>query len=105
MAKRMTEQKYKAIKLMAKGGATLDEICEYYPIGKEILRRIKLTASFDEYRQLVNAYDSNKSVNKPVNKPEQLAIPVEIPSEQTEILRALLEKVSFLVYELTGKEA
>lgn len=117
MGRKMTEQKYKAIKLMLKGGATLQEICEFYPIGRETLRRIKITENFEEYSKLNLAYEQSRTKNRKPDEPEQLpnqmtiddlkpdSETVALMKEQNDLLRRLLNDVSFIVSELTRKGA
>lgn len=117
---RMTQQIYTTVKFMLKGGATAEEINAVHPISRETMRRIIRTENFDEYRALQEKY-SKQSFENRIAKPEQLTMPVEmipIPAhdpvdtviseimrEQTALLRELLEKVAFIVKDLTGKEA
>ena len=119
---RMNEQIYNTIKLMRKGGATIEQIAEYKPISYETMRRIDRTEDYAGYVDLQAKYSANrmKKQEQP-EEPEQMSITTEwmpIPAhdpvdtvisaimrEQTEILRALDEKIGFLLKELTGKEA
>ena len=116
---RMTQQIYTTVKFMLKGGATAEEINAVHPISRETMRRIIRTESFDEYRALQEKY-SKQSFENRIAKPEQLTIPAEVMAvpadpvdtviseimrEQTALLRELLEKVAFIVKDLTGKEA
>ena len=116
MGKKMTEQNYKAIKLMLKGGATLEQIREFYPISKETLRRCRRTVSFEEYRQMQENYSVRSAQNRakreePKELPNQISIDeltqksetVELLKEQNDLLRRLVNDVAFLVSELTGK--
>lgn len=122
MGKKITEQNFKAIKLMLKGGATQEVINEYYPVSKETLRRIRRCESYNEYMEMQRIYTERSAENRRKREePEQIKMPAEmmpIPAvdpvdtvisnimrEQTEILRALDEKIGFLLKELTGKEA
>ena len=117
---RMTQQVYTTVKFMLKGGATFGEINEVQPISRETMRRIIRTENFDEYRALQEKYIKQSAQNLAQRAtPEQLTIPAEVMAvhdpvdtviseimrEQTEILRALNEKIAFLLKELTGKEA
>ena len=116
MKKKMTEVNFKAIKMMVNGGATIADICEVYPIGRETLRRIKRCASFAEYQQMQRAYQERSIMNRNM-EPEQLTIPetltaqvepdekVALLRKQTEILISLEAKIGSLLKELTGKEA
>lgn len=123
MRKRMTEQNYRAIKLMANGGATLDVINEYYPVSKETLRRIKRTVNFAEYKKMQDDYSTRSAANlmkreeQPQETPETQELPnqismddlthksetVELLKEQNDLLRRLVNDVAFIVSELTGK--
>ena len=123
---KMTEHIFKAIKLMLKGGATAEEINEHYPVSKETLRRIRRSETYADYVEMQRVYSERSAANRrkkeeQQEEPEQMTIttawmpipahdPVdtvisEIMREQTEILRALDEKIGFLLRELTGKEA
>ena len=115
---KMTQQIYTTVKFMLKGGATHEQINAVHPISRETMRRIIRTENFDEYRALQEKYTKQSFENR-IAKPEQMTIPAEVMAvhdpvdtviseimrEQTEILRALNEKVAFLLKELTGKEA
>lgn len=117
MKKRMTEQNYRAIKLMLKGGATLEVINEFYPVSKETLRRIKRTENFAEYRKMQDDYSARSEMNrakreeKPQVLPNQMTIddlkqeatPVDLLKEQNDLLRRLLNDVAFIVSEISGK--
>ena len=121
MKKRMTEVMYKAIKMMVKGGATLEQIREVYPVSKETLRRIKRTVSFEEYRQMQENYSIRSAQNRAKREeqetpktpelPNQISMDeltqnsetVELLKEQNDLLRRLLNDVAFIVSELTGK--
>ena len=117
MKKRMTEQNYRAIKLMANGGATLEVINEFYPVSKETLRRIKRTVNYAEYRKMQGEYSARSEMNrakreeKPQVLPNQMTIddlkqeatPVDLLKEQNELLRRLLNDVAFIVSEISGK--
>ena len=61
MKKRMTEKDYITLKLLVKGGATLEQLKEIHPVSSETLRRIKRTESYDEYRALQLEY-TNRSI-------------------------------------------
>ena len=123
---RMTEHIFKAIKLMLKGGATAEEINEHYPVSKETLRRIRRSETYADYVEMQRVYSERSAANRRMKEeqqeePEQMTITsawMQIPAhdpvdtvisaimrEQTEILRALDEKIGFLLRELTGKEA
>lgn len=122
MGKKMTEQNYKAIKLMLKGGATQEEISEFYPVSKETLRRCRRTDTFDEYRKMQDDYSARSAANRakreePQETPKTPELPgqismeeltqnsgtVELLKEQNDLLRRLVNDVAFLVSELTGK--
>ena len=119
---RMTEHTFKAIKLMLKGGATPEEINEHYPVSKETLRRVRRSGTFMDYIEMQRVYSERSAENRRKKaEPEQVTIPVEmipIPAvdpvdtvisaimrEQTAILRAVDEKIGFLLKELTGNDA
>ena len=118
----MNEQVYNTIKLMRKGGATLQQIAEFKPISYETMRRVDRTHDYKGYLELQAKYSAQSAKNRTKKEePEQLTMPVEmipIPAhdpvdtviseimrEQTALLRELLEKVAFIVKDLTGKEA
>lgn len=120
MGKKMTEQNYKAIKLMLKGGATQEEISEFYPVSKETLRRCRRTDTFEEYRKMQDDYSARSAANRakreepPQETPElpnQISMDeltkdsetVELLKEQNDLLRRLVNDVAFIVSELTGK--
>lgn len=123
MRKRMTEIMYKAIKMMLKGGAKLEQIREVYPVSKETLRRINRTVSFEEYRQMQENYSARSAANlakreeqpqetpKTPELPNQISIDdlqkdsetVELLKDQNDLLRRLVNDVAFLISELTGK--
>lgn len=85
------------------------------------MRRIIRTENYDEYRALQEKYNRQSAQNLAQKAtPEQLTIPAEVMAvpadpvdtviseimrEQTALLRELLEKVAFIVKDLTGKEA
>lgn len=119
---RMTEQNFKVIKLMLKGGATAEDIREHYPISKETLRRINRTNSYAEYVEMQRVYSERSAANlakreeqhetpKTPELPNQISIDdlqkdsetVELLKEQNDLLRRLVNDVAFLVSELTGK--
>jgi hypothetical protein len=118
--KKMTEQVYITLKLMVKGGATMEQLNAIHPLSKETLRRIKRTNNFDEYRALQEKYSRQSAENKAKKaaEPEQIAIEdvtpepekpqiiysagvLEAVEENTRVLKDLLEKVSFLVDAFT----
>lgn len=117
MKARMTEQLYKTLKLMLNGGATLEEIKVVSPISKETMRRIIRTDSYADYRALQDRYSQNTANNRlqktETKLPNQISIDDLKPEndiagllkEHNELLRSMLEKVAFVVKELTGKEA
>ena len=118
MGKKMTEQTYKAIKLMLKGGATHEEIAEFYPVSKETLRRCRRTESIEEYHELQNMYSARSAQNRakreePQELPNQISMDeltqdsetVELLKQQNDLLRRLVNDVAFIVSELTGKGA
>ena len=118
---RMTQQIYTTVKFMLKGGATHEQINAVHPISRETMRRIIRTENYDEYRALQEKYNRQSAQNLAQRAtPEQLTIPAEVMAvpadpvdtvisaimrEQTALLRELLEKVAFIVNDLTGKEA
>ena len=124
MGKKITEQNYKAIKLMLKGGATKEEISEFYPVSKKTLRRCRRTDTFEEYRKMQEDYSARSAANranreepqetpKTPELPNQISIDeltqnsetVELLKEQNDLLRRLVNDVAFIVSELTGKGA
>ena len=116
---RMTEQIYKVVKLMLKGGATAEDIREQYPLSKETLRRIKRTENYAEYVEMQRVYSERSAANlakreeTPKELPNQTSVDeilqtpgtVELLTEQNDLLRRLLNDVAFIVSELTGKGA
>lgn len=123
MGKKITEQSYKAIKLMLKGGATQEEISEFYPVSKETLRRCRRTETFEEYRKMQEDYTARSEANRAKREeqpqetpktpelPNQISIDdlqkdsetIELLREQNDLLRRLVNDVAFLISELTGK--
>lgn len=120
---RMTEQNFKAIKLMLKGGATAEDINEHYKASKETLRRIRRSETFADYMEMQRVYSERSAANlakreeqphetpKTPELPNQISIDdlqkdsetVELLKEQNDLLRRLVNDVAFLVSELTGK--
>ena len=131
---RMTEQIYKVVKLMLKGGATAEDIREQYPLSKETLRRIKRTENYAEYVEMQRVYSERSAANlakreehpqetpKTPELPNQISIDdlkipvskqeyerferiIEAVAAQTKVLELLSKNVAFIVSELTGKGA
>ena len=118
---RMTEQNFKAIKLMLKGGATAEDINEHYKASKETLRRIRRSETFADYMEMQRIYSERSAANlakreeqeTPKELPNQISVDeilqtpgtVELLTEQNDLLRRLLNDVAFIVSELTGKGA
>lgn len=118
---RMTEQNFKAIKLMLKGGATAEDINEHYKASKETLRRIRRSETFADYMEMQRTYSERSAANlakreeqpqEPTKTPElpnQISIDeptqnsetVELLKEQNDLLRRLVNDVAFIVSELT----
>lgn len=123
MGKKITEQNFKAIKLMLKGGATAEDINEHYKASKETLRRIRRSETFADYMEMQRVYSERSAANLAKRKeqpqetpktpelPNQISIDeltqnsetVELLREQNDLLRRLVNDVAFLVSELTGK--
>ena len=121
MKKKMTEKDFITLKLMVKGGATMEQLNAVHPLSKETLRRIKRTQNFEEYRALQERYSKQSAENmvRKAAEPEQIAIEdvapeatekpmivysagvLEAVEENTRVLKDLLEKVSCLVDALT----
>ena len=119
----MTEQNFKAIKLMLKGGATAEDINEHYKASKETLRRIRRSETFADYMEMQRVYSERSAANlakreehpketpKTPELPNQISIDdlqkdsetVELLREQNDLLRRLVNDVAFLASELTGK--
>ena len=120
---RMTEQNFKAIKLMLKGGATAEDINEHYKASKETLRRIRRSETFADYMEMQRTYSERSAANlakreeqpqetqKTQELPNQISMDeltqnsetVELLKEQNDLLRRLVNDVAFIVSELTGK--
>lgn len=122
MGKKITEQNFKAIKLMLKGGATAEDINEHYKASKETLRRIRRSETFADYMEMQRVYSERSAANlakreeqhetpKTPELPNQISIDdlqkdsetVELLKDQNDLLRRLVNDVAFLVSELTGK--
>ena len=123
MSKRITEQNFKAIKLMLKGGATAEDINEHYPASKETLRRIKHSETFADYVEMQRIYTERSEANRAKREeqsqetpktpelPNQISMDelthdsktVELLKEQNDLLRRLVNDLAFIVSELTGK--
>ena len=115
----MTEQAFKAIKLMQKGGATVKDILEYYAVSVDTLRRIRRVDTFAEYIANQRAHNAPKKQEKKEERQEKpQGEPLKLPGgqlssgyqmnriyealkEQNEILKLLSNKVAFIVDELT----
>lgn len=107
----MTEQAFKAIKLMQKGGATVKDILEYYAVSVDTLRRIRRVDTFAEYIANQRAHNAPKEPQEKVEPLKQVGGQLssgyqmnriyEALKEQNEILKLLSNKVAFIVDELT----
>ena len=112
MKKKMHEQEFNTIKLMLKGGATIEQVNEFRQISRETLRRIRKAESFAEYRQVQDKYRTAAAQKKEEPKPAEPESPTlsvnyqmnrvyGLLERQNELLQTLTDKVTFLVDSLT----
>lgn len=48
---KLTESKFKAVKILLAGGASVAECAEYMQLGESVVYRIRMTESWEEYNQ------------------------------------------------------
>ena len=129
---KLTETKYKAIKLLLKGGATVKEVMEYLQISEPVVYGVRNTENYAEYinaraeRELkrkqiaaMKAKEAEKKEAKPEAKPEvkevvqQMIEPKSVQITAThymqeemrktnELLKLISNKLAFIVDELCG---
>lgn len=122
--KTMTENLFRAIKIMQKGGATAAEIEEYFNVSPATCSRVRKAETFEEYKNMCAAMalkqrELAKKKNDPEPqtppeppKPEQPKEPIGISTpymnnrifqllkEQNDMLKLISNKLAFIVDEL-----
>ena len=80
MTTKMTAKLFRAVKLMTAGGATMQEIADYFTISTTTISRIRAAETFEEYcsiRTVENSkYRKKKAAEQP-NLPETAAQPLQ----------------------------
>ena len=126
---KLTETKYKAIKLLLKGGATVKEVMDYLQISEPVIYGVRNTENYAEYvnaraerelkRKQIAAMKAKEAEKKEEPKPEVKVIPQVVETKQTvqitathymteemrktnELLKLISNKLAFIVDELCG---
>ena len=127
---KMTDSKYKAIKLLLQGGATVKEAAQYMQVSTAVVYGVKNTENFAEYCQIgaerearkkqsaairikeqEKAKEAQEKAKEAAKEPErqpgtamtstyQLNRMYEALKAQNELLRLISEKLAFIVEQL-----
>jgi len=119
MRMNVDRKKFDAVKIMLNGGATYEEVSDYLSISTSTVQRIKKAESYDEYKNmnaaiaLAKRNERKNEEKKEDPKPQEPATPPlstvfyqsnrmwELLKEQNEHLKAISNKLAFIVDELT----
>ncbi len=128
MYNKITEKKFKAVKILFDGGATIKEVAEYLEISASSASRIKSAETYEDYLQgcRVRSYyqkQRNKKQEEPAPAPvEEVPEPAPVQvvehrqsvtiqathymmvelQKTNELLTTISAKLAFIVDELTG---
>lgn len=116
MAKiKVTEDVFKAVKQLQKGGATIEESAGYFDIAHATISRIRACATYDAYmhsrKKEKQSNETNTAgviaeISKPVNptvvRVEATHYMMQEMQKTNELLKAISNKLAFIVEELTG---
>lgn len=129
ISNKVTPQKFDAVKIMIKGGASCKEVQKYMGISAPVFYRIKNSAGYAEYRDMVAEMDLKKKQSaekKKAEKKNQVQKPateeqpkqpsgmdimantykmtqlIEAVKKQTEVLTLISNKLAYIVEELAG---
>ena len=52
---KVDKKMFDGVKILLAGGATIEQVSEYFPIGRTTIRRIKSAQNWEEYKQILAA--------------------------------------------------
>ena len=107
---RITEDVFKTVKAILKGGTTQGETARLVGISGNTVNRISRVNTFDEYVDMVYANGCGKGVTKSEKNGEKPTISNGWAAEmllaearkQTALLTGISDKLAYIVTELTG---
>lgn len=121
---KLTESKYKAIKIMLKGGATVKEVEEYLQISNPTIYAVRKSENYEEYIQISAerhltsrqaAAIKSKTKEQPKEEPKEVVKEVRQTvtiqathymmqelQKSNELLTLISKKLAFIVDELCG---
>lgn len=88
MNMKMTEKLFRAVKIMTQGGATADEISEYFNISTATVGRVRASETFDEYKQIMSVRAIKAKEKTKPQEPEKAPEPQIIEHRQTVTIQA-----------------
>jgi len=118
--KKIDQSKFKAIKILLNGGATIREAAEYMQVSSATISYIRNAETYEEYKNTIAAKSraNRKAAQKPQEtKPQTTATPVMNPTvirveathymmeemrKTNELLKTISAKLAFVVDELCG---
>ena len=107
---KVTSEVFNMVKIMLKGGATIAQISEICHISSWSINFIKKAESLEDYFRISKRESRKKEDTEPVNVPaERQTIVIqashymlEEQKKTNELLKAISNKLAFIVTELTG---
>ena len=90
----ITPKVFDAVKILFKGGATLEEVCDYMNISKATANRIKRAENYSEYKTLSSgsAFFANQKNNESKQTPEEKTIVHQVQVQATHYMMEELQK-------------
>ena len=92
---------FNAVKILLNGGASRKEAAEYMNISKGTVDRIAISETFEEYRQLVNAYHYKKKAEAEKKAKEKAEKAEQAEATQDTVQPAQQEQPKQIVHNVT----
>jgi transposase-like protein len=98
---KMTESKFRAVKLLLKGGASVKEAAEYMQMSTATVYIINTAENFEEYTAIRVARDSKRAAAIKAKKDEQKPAPETASEPVKQVMNPTVIKVEATHYMMT----
>ena len=116
--KKVTPKVFACVKTLLNGGAMVKEVSDYMGLSGWTVHKINKSETYEEYRQIIEEetskrkekYNTPVEAKKPaIQAPDSVGDKVyganricELLTHQNELLKGIMNKLAFIVDELTG---
>lgn len=98
---KMTESKFRAVKLLLKGGASVKEAAEYMQMSTATVYIINTAENFEEYTAIRVARDSKRAAAIKAKKDEPKPAPDTAPEPVKQVINPTVIKIEATHYMMT----